>query len=28
LLTTGARWLGKPYSVDELQSKLRELLDQ
>jgi hypothetical protein len=28
LLTTGARWLGKPYGVDELQSKLRELLDQ
>ena len=28
LLTTGAQWLGKPYGVDELQSKLRELLDQ
>jgi PAS domain S-box-containing protein len=28
LLTTDARWLGKPYGVDELQSKLRELLDQ
>jgi CheY-like chemotaxis protein len=23
----GAGWLGKPYSVDDLQSKLRELLD-
>jgi PAS domain S-box-containing protein len=28
LLTTDAQWLGKPYGVDELQSKLRELLDQ
>jgi PAS domain S-box-containing protein len=28
LTTTGAQWLGKPYGVDELQSKLRDLLDQ
>jgi PAS domain S-box-containing protein len=28
LLTMGAGWLGKPYSVDELQSKLRALLDR
>jgi hypothetical protein len=28
LSISGAGWLGKPYSVAELQSKLRELLDQ
>jgi PAS domain S-box-containing protein len=27
LLTTGAGWLSKPYGLDELQSKLRALLD-
>ena len=26
LLATGAGWLGKPYTIDDLQSKLRELL--
>jgi PAS domain S-box-containing protein len=28
LSTTGAEWLSKPYGIDELQSKLRKLLDQ
>jgi PAS domain S-box-containing protein len=28
LLTEGAGWLGKPYSISELDAKLRELLDR
>jgi hypothetical protein len=27
-LTTNGGWLGKPYGIDELQTKLRELLDR
>jgi CheY-like chemotaxis protein len=28
LLTKDARWLGKPYRINDLQAKLRELLDR
>jgi CheY-like chemotaxis protein len=28
VLTEGAGWLGKPYSISELDAKLRELLDR
>ena len=28
LLTTNAGWLGKPYSISELQARLRDLLDR
>ncbi len=28
LLTTNARWLGKPYSINDLDAKLRELFER